>query len=71
MEQLEKEKIKKRREFEIREKKEMQKILESKNSTDIKHDKEKLEKNLIILLRKLAKIKLMILIICVLLIVKN
>ena len=61
LEQLEKEKIKKRREFEIREKKEMQKILGSKNSTDIKHDKEKLEKNLIILLRKLAKIKLMIL----------
>ena len=60
LEQLENEKIKKRREFEIREKKAMQKILESKNSTDIKHDKEKLEKNLIILLRKLAKIKLMI-----------
>ena len=60
LEQLEKEKIKKRREFEIREKQEMQKILLSKDSTNIKHDKEKLEKNLIILLRKLAKIKLMI-----------
>ena len=60
LEQLENEKIKKRREFEIREKIEMQKIIDSQNKKDIKHDKEKLEKNLIILLRKLAKIKLML-----------
>ena len=60
LEQLENEKIKKRREFEIREKNEMQKIIESKNKKNIKHDKEKFEKNLIILLKKLAKIKLMI-----------
>ena len=38
----------------------MQKIVYSKNNINIKQDKEKLEKNLIILLRKLAKIKLMI-----------
>ena len=60
LEQLEIEKIKKRRELEIREKNEMQKIVYSKNNINIKQDKEKLEKNLIILLRKLAKIKLMI-----------
>ena len=60
LEQLENEKIKKRKEFEIREKNEMQKIIESKNKKNIKHDKEKFEKNLIILLKKLAKIKLMI-----------
>ena len=60
LEQLQNEKIKKRRELEIREKKEMSKLSNSRIIINNKQNKEKLEKNLIILLRKLAKLKLMI-----------
>jgi hypothetical protein len=58
LEQLEEEKAKKKREFEIREKNEMM-ALQKKDSNYI-HNKEKLEKNLINIIKKIAKIKLII-----------
>ena len=60
LELLEQERIKRRRELESHEKIEIKKLTESQIITNIKQDKEKLIKNLIIVLRKIEKIKLMI-----------
>ena len=60
LEQLEEEKARKKREFEIREKNEMMKLSQTKNDNNSMFKKEKLEKNLINILRKIAKIKLII-----------
>ena len=60
LELLEQERIKRRRELDFHEKIEMNKLTESQIVSNIKQDKEKLIKNLIILLRKIEQIKLMI-----------
>ena len=60
LELLEKEKAKKRRELEIREKDELMKFSLKRSETKIKHEKEKFQKNILILLKKLSKIKLII-----------
>ena len=60
LEFLEQERIKRRRELDFHEKIEMNKLTESQIVSNIKQDKEKLIKNLIILLRKIEQIKLMI-----------
>ena len=60
IEQLEEEKAKKKREFEIREKNEMMKIEQAKKNNNYNQKIEKLEKNLMNIIRKLTKIKIMI-----------
>ena len=60
LEQLEEEKARKKREFEIRERNEMMKLSQAKNDNNSLYKKEKLEKNLINILKKITKIKLII-----------
>ena len=60
LEQLEEEKARKKREFEIREKNEMMKLAQAKNNNNYAQKKEKMEKSLMNILKKLTKIKIII-----------
>ena len=60
LEQLEEEKAKKRREFEIKEKNELMKLSQVRNGNNNMIKKEKLEKNLMNILKKITKIRLII-----------
>ena len=60
MEQLEDEKIRKRREFEIKERNELAKLEQTKKESEIIRKNEKLEMNLTIIMKKLSKLNIII-----------
>ena len=60
MEQLEDEKIRKRREFEIKERNELAKLEQTKKDSEIIRKNEKLEMNLTIIMKKLSKLNIII-----------